>query len=443
MALRRIESGIGVLLAVGMGCDPSPPGETSGNTETSEGSTTEVGAGTVDTGAPSSSTSTEGEASTGSSGSSSSSSADSSGGLEPPPPGGLEPWGYGFELLEDMHGDRVLMEDFDGDGHVDVFTQWRVAPEYTLRTHRGDGTGTGFVGGLASTLQWEPIPLAGDFDGDGLPDVASFSGGDGFFVALNDTSGDFVDSRFNPHPDPWSDANVALDVDGDLRDDLALPQLHSSGIDVLHGEGDGFFSFEANLLQPACYISGIVGTDLDADGWTDLVATGSCNGVPDYVPLIVYRGGPMGLAVEQTFSESDAAVHEGAMVLATDANGDGAMDIVTPVSTTALAVYSGDGSGSLAPPQIVPYAWTYRTLRLFELWLDPAGPAAYVMASDTPGQTAVAQWSGGALDTQAVELGGTLAGTADFNEDGRSDVVVLVPSDGREPDAVGVWLSIP
>ncbi len=85
-------------------------------------------------------------------------------------------------------------------------------------------------------------------------------------------------------------------------------------------------------------------------------------------------------------------------------------------------------------------AWTYSTSRLFELSLDPA---AYVMASDTPGETAVAQWSGGALETQAVELGGTLAGTADFNEDGRSDVVVLVPSDGRGPDAVGVWLSSP
>ena len=90
---------------------------------------------------------------------------------------------------------------------------------------------------------------------------------------------------------------------------------------------------------------------------------------------------------------------------------------------------------------VVPYVWPHGARELFELRLDPSEPAGYVMSSYARGNTAVAQWRGGALDTHAVDLGGALAGTADFDEDGRSDVVVLLPSDSGEPNPVGLWLS--
>jgi hypothetical protein len=224
----------------------------------------------------------------------------------------------------------AVAADFDRDGKLDLAVS-------SNRVHilRGKGDGT-----FAALPTDYPIPnlvtLSGDFNGDGVPDLASrlqlsdavalFLGkGDGTFFAMQD---------YPLAPNPI--AIVNQDFNGDGKPDLAA-SLHGGGVNVVLGNGDGSFGSFATYAT----VHVPMALRLTADDFTG-------DGVPD---LMVDTGGQMELLVNHgdgTFGASSmvagtARAHNWSR--ADDLDGDGKPDLVL-LTATSVDVLLGNGDGT-------------------------------------------------------------------------------------------------
>ena len=165
-------------------------------------------------------------------------------------------------------GSRVIADDFDGDDELDLATS-------TGQWLRGKGDGTFFA---PVATGWTGLTLAsGDFDGDGVPDVAVAGSAFRTQVALYRGLGT---GQFEPGEqyagtlDPDSIAVSEIDGDGNLDIVLGLasgglyaPTPASGGVTgFLLGRGDGTFA-------GAPVRKGVLASvaDFDADGRDDLL----------------------------------------------------------------------------------------------------------------------------------------------------------------------------
>lgn len=364
----------------------------------------------------------------------------STGGPEPLPPGGLGPWGYAFEVL-DIDAAEVLLADFDADGHVDVFAQGPLAGEDAqLWLELGSGQGLDFVAGPPSVVAWAGAPVAGDFDGDGRLDVAAPTYGGIFHVALN-VGGAFPESVQSTGDDLWPAFGVAvLDVDGDGAQDIFISGGHSAGGYVYRSDGAGAFALDHQVVErPACYFSAMTTGDFDGDGSLEVAGSGSCNAIPEVLPIATYRVMDGMLTIDQMFAEGPGIVESGDLVTV-DIDLDGDLDLVTGSWPTGLTILHGDVAKGFGAPFGTPYAWEGAAYRVLPVRLTVDGLPAFVLG-DADGAYAIAeQTTEGDLVTTPVDLEGRVVGAADFNEDGRTDVAVLT----NENEAFGtlaIWLS--
>ncbi len=423
-------------------------------TEGSEGDGESSTSGGVEPGSTSTSTGIEGSEATtdtpeGSSTSTSGGESSTTG--DEPPEGGLGPWGFGYLEL-DAQARAVAIEDFDGDGNLDIMAQRRQDGAWQLETFAGDGAG-GFSSVAQTTVMgWDTLLRAADFDGDGNTDVGGFDeySDDRFRIVHGDGAGGFgepvqVDIEgffgFGVHP---------IRYDDDAAADLFVPSGHSAASIVYRATGDGGFEEVAQVPSPGCYNSDTGFGDLDGDGLDEVIATGSCNQVPDYLPMAVYRHGPKGFAMAQTFLGELGAVSEGGDVVVVDADGDGNLDVVTPTAL-GLYVFAGDGSGMLEDPVVWAHTyegeneWPGGVRRVLPVTRTDDDATMFVLAEpDELGPAALVEPDGpGSLQTTAIDLQGRVLEAADFDGDDRPDVVVLVggESEGVLQGTVAVWLS--
>ncbi|MFI5183412.1 MAG: FG-GAP-like repeat-containing protein [Vicinamibacteria bacterium] len=271
----------------------------------------------------------------------------------------------------------VAVADFNGDGALDlaitlVFNENIFSPSSAVDVLLGDGRGGFASRGLAAIAFSGPTSIvAGDFDGDGRPDLA---------VALSQTDNLAVlmgngDGTFQPASYPSAGANplfvVAGDLDGDGKVDLVAVNNVSSSLSVLRGNGDG--SFQAPVGYPA--LGGPIGVstaDLNGDGKADVAVTNNlANTVQIFLgsPAGTLRSGSVATGVDPT------AVAFG------DFDGDGVPDMVVASETSkTVLVFLGEGGGQFRP---------------FTTFLVPL-PASSV---------------------QSIQV-------ADFNNDGKSDLAI-------------------
>ena len=182
----------------------------------------------------------------------------------------------------------VILEDFDGDGFLDVMTStWDLKGTLRLFNNNGDGTFvertdeaglTGFPGGL--NIQQT------DYDNDGRPDVFVLRGGwlgpagrhpnsllhnngDGSFTDVTETAG-----LLSFHP---TQTAAWLDYDGDGWLDVFIGNESSGPQDVhacelFHNNRDGTFTECAAACGIAVigFVKGVATGDIDNDGRPDL-----------------------------------------------------------------------------------------------------------------------------------------------------------------------------
>ena len=165
------------------------------------------------------------------------------------------------------HYRRVVARDLNGDGHADLLTALDYAT--ALRVWLGDGAGH-FVPGasvaLGTTFNGE-MRLA-DLNADGKWDLAL--PGNVVKLFLGDGNGGFGPPDVYQTGGQLSTDLVAADFDSDGKVDLAVNGGHS----IYLFPGDGAGGLELPLLSPAPNVWHLDLADLDEDGKLDLAARG-------------------------------------------------------------------------------------------------------------------------------------------------------------------------
>jgi len=361
----------------------------------------------------------------------------------------------------------VVAADFNGDGKVDIATK------NLMLLGNGDGS---LQGNEASVFAGSGVTggVVGDFNGDGSPDVVT-SDGSNVRVLLNDGTGKFIqafsypssafpiaaadlnhDGKLDvvlattPDNDQTFTLNVMfgngdgtfgtaqstgvsgltgtsvgmvhlVDLNGDQIPDLVV--LTAQGVNVFLGKGDGTFSAAVNYFGGSTPTTLQVG-DFNNDGKQD-IAVGSAAGIGvllgkgdgTFSPVVLSGAGQIGFAAVG------------------DVNGDGKLDLIGIGSS--LTVYLGNGDGTFqAPLSTAPIGPINGFATITTADVDGDGKLDVVAST---GVWFVRGNGDGTFQTPInVSIGGNfvvgpfVAAVADFNGDGRPDV--LIKTAAMEPE---------
>ncbi len=221
------------------------------------------------------------------------------------------PFGFHQEPLIGEDIVPLIAADFNGDGLPDlVYTNFATGSSGLLLLGNGDGT---FGQSANYTLTGDPgAPstsggagaVAGDFNGDGKPDVAVFGYSlinAAITVGIGNGDGTFKNPVTSPIPFTGNASPVLADFNGDGKLDIAtwstITGLTTTTqfISIFPGDGDGTFQNPIQVPVPAnASAQAFAVGDFDGDGKPDLaIFTQSTAAGPEteYVQVLLNNGG--------------------------------------------------------------------------------------------------------------------------------------------------------
>jgi sugar lactone lactonase YvrE len=284
--------------------------------------------------------------------------------------------------------------------------------------------GLGFVNSSSPATGQHPVAMAyGDFNGDGIPDLATTNFLDNTVtILLGDGQGGFTAAAVSPATGSGPNAIVAGDFNGDGKTDLAVANATDNTVTVLLGNREATFVVAPATAATGFHPYGITSGDFNGDGITDLatvnygdstvtVLLGNGNGTFTPAPVAPSTGSGAGAIVEADFNDdgiADLAIPNGNdnTVTVLLGNGDGSFQAISPDLPTgneptaiAVADFTGDGEAGLAVANL--------------------------------GDNTVTIFLGNGNGTFTAAAGGPVASTApgilaagDFNGDGKPDLAV-------------------
>jgi trimeric autotransporter adhesin len=185
-----------------------------------------------------------------------------------------------------------------------------------------------------------PIVAIGDFNGDGIPDIASAPHG-GIAISLGNGDGTFA-APLIPNVDSADGINAfgVGDFNGDGITDLLVDDEDTGKLTVLLGKGDGTFTVGQSMPFNT---QSIAIADFNGDGKLDLALAGSAQ-----TTILLGNG-------DGTFTAAPNQPQIGSsQVVAADFNGDGKLDLAVSPSNGATSTLLGNGDGTFtaAPDQL-------------------------------------------------------------------------------------------
>jgi hypothetical protein len=177
----------------------------------------------------------------------------------------------GFNVVSDfgyLSATTLATGDFNGDGILDLAV--------------GGTTGQGLIllgvpGGSFTEASSQPsvtlqAPLVGDFNGDGILDIADGGGNCSFTMLLGNGDGTFTVKSMQPQSVQASNAMAVADLNGDGKLDVAM--VGGSGVLICLGNGDGTFRVGAETAVGNAPTQLTIG-DFNRDGRLDVAVTNS------------------------------------------------------------------------------------------------------------------------------------------------------------------------
>lgn len=282
----------------------------------------------------------------------------------------------------------MVAADFNGDGHRDLATLNSFDNTVSVLLGTGKGAFTPTVNYAVGNGGQQGVIAAGDFNGDGHPDLVTTNFlGNTFSVLLNLGDGTFA-NRTDFHAFDFPEAMALGDFNGDGRLDLVIGNS-GAGLAIFAGTGNGDFHGPV-LFGAGLSPSAIAAADLNHDGKLDLVSVNASLSSNVVSVLLGNGDGTFGQPVSYPAGTGPAAV------VAADLNGDGKLDLaIATVANGALALL-GNGDGTFQGPSsyILP------------------GPAISLQVSDLDGDGKPdLALTTGALDPKLSILRGNCDGT--------------------------------
>jgi hypothetical protein len=282
----------------------------------------------------------------------------------------------------------LAVGDFNGDGKLDVAvlddsggcTSGSVG-NVALLLGNGDGT---FQAPIFSSASYNPVSIvAADFNGDGKLDVAvaGYAGCQAgnpingvVDVLLGNGDGTFQSPLSGPQS-PWGFGLLAVgDFNGDgLLDLAALGGSSTPAVSIFLGKGDGTLQSSYSTFPAPYFPFALATADLNGDGKLDLIDVNACGDVGSTCGI--YGNVPGAAAIllgngDGTFQQyvSYAVGVQPTSVALGDFNGDGKLDLAVGTlcgsdpqcqdsGVDALSILLGNGDGTFQP-QITPFLGT-------------------------------------------------------------------------------------
>jgi FG-GAP-like repeat/Abnormal spindle-like microcephaly-assoc'd, ASPM-SPD-2-Hydin/FG-GAP repeat len=249
----------------------------------------------------------------------------------------------------------IAVGDFNGDGIQDLAVANDGAGSVTILLGNGDGTFTA-AAIPPGTFSGPDAILTADFNGDGRLDLAVLNGGNNTVtILLGNGNGTFsVPDVASPTTGSNPLSFVTGDFNGDGKVDLAVANYRSNTVTILLGNGDGSFAATGATPATGSFPAAIVAGDFNKDGKLDLAVDNQCGtgGGCTAGTVTILLGDGTG---NFTPAAASPATGSGPVTMAVaDFNGDGNLDLAVPsdcgangtcTTNGAVTILLGDGTG--------------------------------------------------------------------------------------------------
>jgi hypothetical protein len=278
--------------------------------------------------------------------------------------------------------------------------------------------------------------VTGDFNHDGIPDVAVISyccPAGGVSILLGNGDGTFQPAvNYAAGDQPWSIAAVDLNHDGDL--DLVVANSLGKRLTVLLGNGDGTFRPGPESPELAAFQNFVVSGDFNGDGKPD-IASLSVSNPCKCISILLGNG-------DGTF-ENPIVTQPSFDVLSIgigDFNGDGKLDIATAGNYT-VNILLGNGNGTFDYGASYPSGESPESIAVADFRGDHKLDLA--IANSEGGTISVLLGDGDGTFQDPVNYSIAFPGwvtTADVNGDGKADLVAAADYNFPSVSGIAVFL---
>jgi len=306
----------------------------------------------------------------------------------------------------------VAVGDFNGDGIPDLAVTSQSTNTVAILLGNGDGTFTTKVKAANFTVGSQPDAIvAGDFNGDGKVDLAiADQVGGTVTILLGNGDGTFnLSGSTVVGPSPY--AMVAGDFNGDGILDLVVPLFGYNAVTIMQGKGDGTFVQAGSLGTGSGPIS-VAAADFNGDGLLDLaIADKNSNSIT----ILLNQGNWV-----FTTAASPATGTTPISIATADFNGDGIPDLaVANLGNASVTILLGKGDGTFTPAASLSSVYGPTAIAVGDFNGD--GKVDLAVTNEGDGAT-------GSMQTVSIFLG---------NGDG-TFTLAASPATGVEPTSIAV-----
>ncbi len=259
----------------------------------------------------------------------------------------------------------ILAADFNKDGKIDLVVAEEglypsVFPQVEVFLGNGDGTFSPVAFTFQQYVRSPTRMVLGDFDNDGLTDVAvatqngEFSSmkslGNGILAQISENT----TAESGGNPTGYSSGIASGDFDGDGKLDIAVSEVTSKKVYLFFGNGDGTYFKSPNPIDlPAAQNepSDVQSGDFNGDGKADLaIVIRNPYGGPDLPSLKI----ALSNGVARTFAApvDYGQLQDGQEALVRDIDGDGKLDVLVG-EQRGISIFHGNGDGTFAAQQTI------------------------------------------------------------------------------------------